>query len=71
MYFNKKVAWLDKLYWPKPPLSVKLGGHASASHTLVRDSSAVRRLLFRLAVAVGRQRALHTENSGFAAATLR
>ena len=26
---------------------------------------------FLLAVAVGRQRALHTENSGFAAATLR
>ena len=38
---------------------------------LVRDSSAVRRLFFRLAGAVGRQRALHTENSGFAAATLR
>jgi hypothetical protein len=39
--------------------------------TLVRDSSAVRRLSFRLAGAVGRQRALHTENSEFAATTLR
>jgi hypothetical protein len=38
---------------------------------LVRDSSAIRRLHFRLAGAVGRQRALHTEISGFAAATLR
>jgi hypothetical protein len=38
---------------------------------VVRDSSAVRRLSFsRLAGAVGRQRALHTENSGFAHATL-
>jgi hypothetical protein len=41
------------------------------THVLVvQDSSAVRRLFFRLAGAVGRQRALHTENSGFAAATL-
>ena len=36
-----------------------------------RDSSAVRRLFVRLAGAVGRQSALHKENSGFAAATLR
>jgi hypothetical protein len=35
---------------------------------VVQDSSAVRRFFFRLAGAVGRQRALHTENSGFAAA---
>ena len=40
-------------------------------HTVVRDSSAVRRLFVRLAGAVGRQSALHKENSGFAAATLR
>ena len=38
---------------------------------LVRDSSAVRRLFVRLAEAVGRQSALHKENSRFAAATLR
>ena len=37
---------------------------------LVQDSSPVRRLFFRLAGAVGRQRALHTENSGFAHETL-
>jgi hypothetical protein len=37
---------------------------------LVRDSSAVRRLFVRLAGAVGRQSALHKENSGFAAPTL-
>ena len=35
----------------------------SAGVFIVRDSSAVRRLFFRLAGAVGRQRALHTENS--------
>ena len=38
---------------------------------LVRDSSAIRWLFFRLAGAVGRQRALYSQNSGFAAATLR
>jgi hypothetical protein len=37
---------------------------------LVRDSSAVRRLFIRLAGAVGRQSALHKENSGFATPTL-
>ena len=36
---------------------------------LVRDSSAVRRLFVRLTGAVGRQSALHKENSGFAAST--
>ena len=36
----------------------------------VRDSPSVRRLFFQLAGAVGRQRALHTENSGFASPTL-
>ena len=45
--------------------------HVIDTSILVRDSSAVRRLFFRLAGAVGRQRALHTEKSGFAAATLR
>jgi len=38
---------------------------------LVRDSSAVRRLFVRLAGAVGRQSALHKENSAFAAPTMR
>ena len=38
--------------------------------TLVRDSSAVRRLFLRLAGAVGRHSALHKESSGFAAPTL-
>ena len=37
---------------------------------VVWDSSAVRRLFVRLAGAVGRQSALHKENSGFAAPTL-
>jgi hypothetical protein len=36
---------------------------------IVRDSSAVRRLFVRLAGTVGRQSALHKENSGFAAPT--
>jgi hypothetical protein len=43
-------------------------------HSIVRDSSAVRRLFVRLAGAVGRQSALHKEhkeNSGFADATMR
>jgi hypothetical protein len=38
---------------------------------LVRDSFAVRRLFFRLAGDLGRRRALHMENSGFAATTMR
>jgi hypothetical protein len=42
----------------------------AACRQVVRDSSAVRRLFFRLAGAMGRQRALHTENSRFAHATL-
>ena len=42
----------------------------SAVHVLVRDSSDARRLFVRLAGAVGRQSALHKENSGFAAPTL-
>ena len=37
---------------------------------IVLDSSADRRLFVRLAGAVGRQRALHKKNSGFAASTL-
>ena len=37
---------------------------------IVRDSSAVRRLFVRLAGTVGRQSALHKENSGYAAPTL-
>jgi hypothetical protein len=40
-----------------------------ASLHLVQDSSAVRRLFARLAGAVGRQSALHKENSGFATPT--
>ena len=43
-------------------------------HSIVRDSSAVRRLFVRHAGAVGRQSALHKEhkeNSGFAGATMR
>jgi hypothetical protein len=39
-------------------------------HTVVRDSSAVRWLFFGFAAAVGRQRAIHKENSGFASPTL-
>jgi hypothetical protein len=38
---------------------------------LVRDYSAVRRLFVQLPGAVGRQNALHKENSGFAAGNLR
>jgi hypothetical protein len=41
----------------------------SSCGSLVRDSSATRRLFVRLAGAVGRQSALHKENSGFAAPT--
>jgi hypothetical protein len=37
---------------------------------VVRDSSAVRQLSVRLAGAMGRQSALHKENSGFATPTL-
>ena len=40
-----------------------------ALRLLVRDSSAIRRLFVRLAGAMGRQSALHKENSGFAAPT--
>ena len=36
---------------------------------VVRDSSAVRQLFVRLTGAVGRQSALHKENSGFATPT--
>jgi hypothetical protein len=36
---------------------------------LVQDSSAVRQFFVRLAGAVGRQSALHKENSGFATRT--
>ena len=38
--------------------------------SLVRDSSAVRRLFVRLAGAVGRHSVLHKETSGFATPTL-
>ena len=41
-----------------------------SSSSIVRDSSAVRRLFVGLAGAVGCQSALHKENSGFAAPTL-
>ena len=41
-----------------------------APWSLVRDSSAVRRLFVRLVGAMGRQSALHKENSGFVAPTL-
>jgi hypothetical protein len=39
-------------------------------YDVVRDSSAVRQLFVLLAGAVGRQSALHKENSGFATPTL-
>jgi hypothetical protein len=39
-------------------------------YIVVRDSSAIRWLFVRLAGAMGRQNALHKENSGFAAPTL-
>ena len=42
----------------------------SSPFCLVRDSSAIRQLFFRLAGAVGCQRTLHKENSGFASTTL-
>ena len=41
-----------------------------ALRLLVRDSSVIRRLFVRLAGAMGRQSALHKDNSGFAAPTL-
>ena len=41
-----------------------------ATSHVVRDSSAFRRLFVRLVGAVGRQSALHKENSGFATPTL-
>jgi hypothetical protein len=43
--------------------------YRNVSIRLVRESSAVRRLFVQLAGAVGRQSALHKENSGFAAPT--
>jgi hypothetical protein len=42
---------------------------AKVQMNIVRDSSAVRRHYYFFARAVGRQRALHTENSGFASQT--
>ena len=42
----------------------------STGTQLVRDSSAVQRLFVQLAGVVGRQSALHKENSGFVAPTL-
>jgi hypothetical protein len=55
---------------PCPGLIRKCDGVKPVSGIIVRDSSAVRRLCVRLAGAVGRQSALHKENSGFAAPTL-
>jgi hypothetical protein len=52
-------------------ISAEFSSFHKATRILVRDSSAVRWLFVRLAGAVGRQSALHKENSGFAAATLR
>jgi hypothetical protein len=49
---------------------IKATDGSTAISDLVRDSSAVRWLFVRLAGAVGRQSALHKENSGFAAPTL-
>jgi hypothetical protein len=48
----------------------KMIGEAIYIRVSVRDSSAVRRLFVRLARTVGRQSALHKENSGFATPTL-
>ena len=45
--------------------------HCLLPSSVIRDSSAVRRLFVQLAGAVGRQGALHKENSGFTAPTLR
>ena len=44
-------------------------GKACPCACVVRDFSAIRRIFVRLAGAVGRQSALHKENSGFAAPT--
>ena len=57
------VRWQPRLF--KSALKERGG-----SSRLGRDSSAVRRLFVRLAGAVGRQSALHKENSGIAAPTL-
>ena len=51
-------------------VSLCLSCRVVISVTLVRDSSAIRRLFVRLAGAVERQSALHKENSGFATPTL-
>jgi hypothetical protein len=60
--------------WVTLPLNLFFPSHFvlfPSALNLVRDPSAVRRLFVRLAGAVGRQSALHKENSGFVAATLR
>jgi hypothetical protein len=62
--------WIEMVITYNCPV-IKLQRHAETASRLVQDSSAVRRLFFQLAGAMGRQRALHTENSGFSAATLR
>ena len=55
--------YTDRTFLRKPNLD-------QIMFALVRDSSAVRRLFVRLAGAVGRQSALHKENSGFVSPTL-
>ena len=65
---HQKNKW-TKSKWSNAEL-LAIAMHVIDTSILVRDSSAVRRLFFRLAGAVGRQRALHTENSGFASPTL-
>jgi hypothetical protein len=68
MLFPKPVAWVTL------PLNLFFPSHFvlfPSALNLVRDPSVVRRLFVRLAGAVGRQSALHKENSGFVAATLR
>ena len=62
-YFGK-----GKIKSNKRPL--RLPNEDDEASDLVGDSSAVRRLFVRLAGAVGRQSALHKENSGFAVPTL-
>jgi hypothetical protein len=59
--------------WVTLPLNLFFPTHFvlfPSALNLVRDPSAVRRLFVRLAGAVGRQSALHKENSGFVAGTL-
>ena len=68
MLFPKPVTWVTL------PLNLFFPSHFvlfPSALNLVRDPSVVRRLFVRLAGAVGRQSALHKENSGFVAATLR